>query len=525
MINTTHDVLISGLGPTGAVLAGLLGQRGVKVAVFDSLDDLYPLPRAVGLDHEAMRIVQELGISEQLSKIIDHYRPSEYRGMDGQLIKRLDTEPPPYRLGWEPNYVFNQPKFEYEIRARLDEISNVQVFKKSEVISSEQKDGVVSIEVKHGSDGTVKSYSGRFMVACDGGSSPTRKRLGVELEDLGFDEPWLVVDAIVPKDVSDRLPQTQVQYCEAERPCTFVYCTEDHRRWEIMLDMDEFRTGDFPDEMLWPILSRWIKPGEVKLWRRAAYRFHGLIAKNWRVGNIFLAGDSAHMTPPFMAQGMGQGLRDVHNLAWKIDWVLKGKASDGILDTYELERKPHVRTTTLKAMELGRLICERDPVKAHERDKRLLDEQGGSIKTTFRQQMIPSLTVGLLHKTSSSGSVFPQPFVEVKGKKVRLDDTVGSEFVLFVDLDNTHVNLEDVQKAVAKKPIRVIGVSSHSDTASKSIDAFESVMLKKWFKDNAACIALVRPDKYVYGSVDSLKALEEMLQIFENNFELTTSFA
>lgn len=515
---TTHDVLISGLGPTGAVLAGLLGQRGVRVAVFDKLDALFPLPRAVGLDHEALRIVQELGLAQEIRPFIDHYRPSEYLGMDGQLIKRLDTEPPPHRLGWAPNYVFNQPKFEQAIRTRLEHIAAVDVHTNADVLSIDQDAQGVRVQVKHLKDGSHQHYSARYLVACDGGASPIRKSLGLELEDLGFDEPWLVVDARVPKHVSDRLPQTQVQYCEPARPCTFVYCTQDHRRWEIMLSDEEYRTGDFPDDMLWPILSRWVQPHEVTLWRRAAYRFHGLIAKQWRQGRVFLAGDAAHMTPPFMAQGMVQGLRDAHNLAWKMAHVLQGKADAALLDTYEIERQPHVRSTTLKAMELGRVICERDPDRAKQRDQQLRDEQGGTIQTTYRQQMIPGLTTGLLHGADAlAGKVFPQPWVEQAGADVLLDDQVSPDFVLYHDLARGDVDGEALRAAVQHLPVQVVAVSARSVSNAKGDAAIYSPWLARWMAENAVCVVLVRPDKYVFGGADSMAVAYKLIKELQHS--------
>src|SRR3954470_4888338 len=216
------DVIIVGLGPTGATLAGLLGQRGLDVAVFDRLPDLFPLPRAIGLDHEVMRIAQELGVAERLAPHVSPYRPSEYRGMQGQLIRRLDAAPPPFRLGWAPNYVFEQPAFERAIRARLGELPNVTTKCNADVIAAGQEAEYAWADVRLPGRADPERYVGRYLVACDGGSSPIRKQLGITLQDLGFDEPWLVVDAIVSEQKLADLPQTQVQYCEAGRPATYV---------------------------------------------------------------------------------------------------------------------------------------------------------------------------------------------------------------------------------------------------------------------------------------------------------------
>jgi 3-(3-hydroxy-phenyl)propionate hydroxylase len=499
------DVLIVGLGPTGATLAALLGQRGLRVAVFDRLPDLYPLPRAAGLDHEVMRIAQELQVSARLAPHIAPYRPSEYRGMQGQLIKRLDAAPPPHRLGWAPNYVFEQPAFERTLRARLAELPNVQVATSAEVRDVGQDAGQAWADVVLPGDTEPTRYVAPWLIGCDGGSSPVRKRLGIALEDLGFDEPWLVVDAIVSEAKLAELPQTQVQYCEAERPCTYVVGVGRHRRWEIMLLPGDSLSPDFPPGELWPLLERWLKPGEGEIWRAAAYRFHGLVANEWRRGRILLAGDSAHMTPPFMAQGMVQGMRDALNLAWKLERVIRGRSSARLLDSYQQERRPHVVATTRVAMELGRVICERDPDRARERDARLLAEQGGQVTTGFRQDMIPGLANGLIDRDSpGAGAILPQPLVRAGETFVRLDDVTGRS----VRVVTTDV-LRAAERSALLEALKPLGgvlveLSSPSPHSAGAIHAIEDVpVLAPWLAKLERRFAVVRPDHYVHGTAAS----------------------
>lgn len=496
------DVIIVGLGPTGATLAGLLGQAGVRVAVFDRLPDLYPLPRAIGLDQEAMRIVQQLGLGDRMAPHIAAYRPSEYLGMDGQLIKRLDTLPEPHLLGWAPNYVFDQPAFERVLRSRLDELPGVRVFLQADVEATGQDQAGAWADVRMAGASAVQRFAARYLVACDGGASPVRKRLGIELEDLQFDEPWLVVDALVPDEVASRLPQTQVQYCEAARPATFVVGPGSHRRWEIMLLEGDSLSPEFPDEELWPLLSRWIQPGEVRLWRAAAYRFHGLVAQEWRRDRILLAGDSAHMTPPFMAQGMVGGMRDAHNLAWKLARVLQGRSAPSLLDSYLVERRPHVTQTIQTAMALGRIICERDPGRATERDARLRAQHGGVVKTEFRQNMIPNLEHGIRAASGPlAGVLFPQPRVQAAGFSGRLDDLTGARVRVAV-----HARLSDSERARYLEAIAaldgvLIELGEPGTGVRPCLQVQEaSPLLGPWLDQHGCCAVLVRPDHYVYGA-------------------------
>ncbi|HCP77005.1 MAG: hypothetical protein CML16_02410 [Pusillimonas sp.] len=517
-----YDVIITGFGPTGATLANLLVARGLSVAVFDRLPDLYPLPRAIGIDHEGLRIMQEVGIADALQDSIASYRPSEYRGVDGQPILRLDSAPAPHRLGWAPNYVFNQPALERTLRDRLAGRDGAAVFLEAEVVDSGQDAGSAWVDVRLMGQASVTRYSTAYLVACDGGGSAIRKRLGLELEDLGFDEAWLVIDAIVNDDKLADLPDTQVQYCEPDRPCTFVVGPGNHRRWEVMLLPGEQSAGDYPEAVLWPLLSRWLKPGEGRLWRHAAYRFHGLVARNWREGRTLLAGDAAHMTPPFMAQGMVQGMRDALNLAWKLERVLKGMASDALLDSYERERHPHVVATTNAAMDLGRIICEKDPEKARQRDVDLRARQGGIVKTTIRQNMIPGLTSGLIDETApGAGELFPQPRVVVQDGDRQstgwLDDFVGARSCLLSIGECSQadsIRLQDMAQRINATLICICVEQNNALSCPGMLAKEDGAVMAPWLASLGCRYVISRPDHYVYGAAPDMSALERLVSAY-----------
>jgi 3-(3-hydroxy-phenyl)propionate hydroxylase len=360
-------------------------------------------------------------------------------------------------------------------------------------------------------------FAARYLVACDGGASPIRKRLGITLEDLEFDEPWLVVDALVHDHKLDQLPQTQVQYCEAARPSTFVVGPGRHRRWEIMLLPGDSLSPDFPEAELWPLLKRWIVPGDATLRRAAAYRFHGLVARDWRQGRILLAGDSAHMTPPFMAQGMVSGLRDAHNLAWKLARVLRQQSAPALLDSYMQERRPHVRQTILASMALGRLICERDPQRALARDAQLRQQHGGVVPTEYRQHLIPPLAHGLIARECAlAGGLCPQPRVRAAGFAGRLDDLTGAGLRVVVQGALEQVDRAAYLAALAPlqgglvevlaclPPTPPVPAQASARGAAPAWAVVEDTpLLTPWLAAAGQRVAIVRPDHVVYGSAAS----------------------
>ncbi|MGD9954514.1 MAG: bifunctional 3-(3-hydroxy-phenyl)propionate/3-hydroxycinnamic acid hydroxylase [Candidatus Nanopelagicales bacterium] len=494
---TDVDVLVVGMGPTGVALAGLLGLRGIRTAVFEKAEDLYPLPRAVGMDHEVMRIAQELGVVDELHDHVAPYRPSEYVGVHGELIRRFDQPPPPYRLGWPPMLVFDQPAFERVLRDRIRDMPEVQVFLGTEVTSFGQDESIAWVDVV-GADAAARRVTGRYLVGCDGGSSLVRRDLGVGMQDLGFHEPWLVIDALVDDDAAlARLPECNVQYCQPSRPGTYVRLIGRHRRWEISLEPDELPVGPVDNDAAWTWLEHWIKPGEATIWRAAAYVFHGLVAERWRYGRVFLAGDAAHMTPPFAAQGMAQGMRDAQNLAWKLTAVLAGQAADSLLDTYQRERRPHVVQTTLNTIELGRDICQRDVDLALVRDRKLLREAGGTVPTRVRGSLIPTLSDGLFAtSTPGAGQICPQPPVRAEGRVALSDEVTGAGMRLFLAEDSNESAVAALEKALAP-----IGGTVWS---LRRLGEDEPV-LSDWLADLPAVAALVRPDHCVYGTAGSLE--------------------
>ncbi len=496
-----YDVAVIGYGPVGVTLAGLLGRYGLTVAVIEKSREVFAQPRAVGFDHDAMRIFQRIGAAEALAPHIAPFRDAEYFGVGGRLIQRVRRIPPPYPLTWEPNYTCDQPGIEAVLRAAVAGFPCVDVALGCELAGLNDEGGIVRLELR-ADDGLASSCSAAYVVACDGASSQVRRRLGIELESFDYDEPWIVVDVMVGDEFLAQLPATNVQYCQPERPSTFITCPGNHRRWEFMTLPGEAASGEVGEERLWRLLSRWLKPGQARIWRAAAYEFHALVARDWRRGRVLLAGDSAHMTPPFLGQGMCQGLRDVGNLAWKLERVLRRGADARLLDTYTEERRPHVVETTRRAKEFGRIISERDPGLAQARDARMLAEGGGAPRLLYRQELIPGLAAGLVSAEAPlAGKVFPQPVVrDASGSAVMLDDVTGPEWRLVLSSAASEADLRAIAELAASQAVQAILVGPSTHEAGGVLLVEEKDRLLRTWLEAAGCIgALVRPDHYVFG--------------------------
>jgi 3-(3-hydroxy-phenyl)propionate hydroxylase len=471
------DVLVVGLGPVGATLAALVATRGLATIAIDRDTDVYPLPRAVHFDDEIMRLLQQLGVADEVGRNAVAVPRYEFRASDGSILMSFDPVAEAH-CGWASGYMFHQPSLELAVRDRLATSPNadMRLGWRFEGLSQDGTGVTADVTAPDGS----RTIRARYLVGCDGARSPVREAIGGGLFDYGFDEPWLVIDVKVRPHA--HLPEANVQLCDPDRPVTCVHSGPGRRRWEFMLLPGETAERVVEDDFIRTLLAPF-DCGPVEIERKAVYRFHGLVANRWREGRVLLAGDSAHQTPPFAGQGMCSGLRDAANLAWKLGAVLEGRADGALLDTYQAEREPHARTLIELAIAMGRVVCNLDKEAAVARDRDML--AGGAFGAPPIPPMRPApFAAGcILAGTAGAGEIFPQVTAGRGERRLRLDDALGEGAWL-----------------IAHEPHGVCDPHLAAHQIGDDLLAPFRGALAGWFGKHRAQAVLVRPDRYVFGT-------------------------
>jgi 3-(3-hydroxy-phenyl)propionate hydroxylase len=513
------DVIVAGYGPAGATIAGLLGRRGWRVAVLDQAAAIYDKPRAITADHEVLRVLQEIGIADEVAAMSAPHPGTDYTGLEGQVIKRFYPGPDE-PLGWVQNWMFVQPELEATMRRAVQRMPSVQALLQHQLLDVSQDADIVEARVRRLTDDTTHTLRARWLIAADGASSTVRKQFSPVIEDLAFDEWWLVVDAWVRGPVE--LPPRCVQYCRPSRPGTYIVGPNALRRWEIKMLPGE-TPQQFEDHAeVWRVLGEFVDTSNLEHCRTAIYRFHALVVQQWRHERVFLLGDAAHQMPPFLGQGLCAGVRDAFNLAWKLDAVMLGRATPQLLDTYTEERKRHVRTVVGHAKAFGLIIGELDEHAARERDKRLEVDLLSGKAEMVRARFTPGLEVGLIDRdaegvpTAGAGELFVQPWVREAGAHwQRLDDVVGANFAI-VTTSADVLSALDEEAIASWRALAGRFVCVHDPVTGDMRDTLvlqeREALLSDWLRNLGAVAALVRPDRYVYGVACSAEELRRLVR-------------
>ncbi|MDX1733333.1 MAG: bifunctional 3-(3-hydroxy-phenyl)propionate/3-hydroxycinnamic acid hydroxylase [Halioglobus sp.] len=517
----TYDIAVIGLGPAGCTAAYMFAASGLKVVAIEKGEAVYPLPRAVAMDGEIIRGFQRFGRGAEIFGLMQPPRQGTRLGfanadrewMFGEELADFGNN------GWPPMNGLDQPEVEQHLRDLALAEDNVTAHVGHTVTSVANTASGVSITAVSG-DGTEVDIDARYVLGCDGASSFVRKQLGIGWRDLGYDHDWLVVDVVIKE--GHTLGEDTIQVCDPDRIVTYVCPKDPYRRWEFKLNDGETAEEMLREETIHRLIESWTPAGTYELRRAAVYQFHAATAETWRVGNIFIAGDAAHQTPPFLGQGMNAGMRDVINLAWKFPLVFSGLADDALLDTYFDEREAHAHDLVDWAVAVGQLMDHLTECERARREGREAPQEPRPLQSSAygqgREQ--PPLRAGALiveqvSDTGSTGYLFRQPVVKnTDGREFHLDELLGSGFAV--------VGKTADALAMSEESRAVIDILGGRLVTLEGLEAVRGDFDALFAASDAA---IVRPDRIVFGHTTADVTLDQLIDTLAAKLVLNDTMA
>ena len=497
------DVAIVGAGPTGLTIAHLLGQAGVSVVLVERNPSTVTAPRAVSIDDEALRTMQAIGLAEEVIADVMLDYGSNYFTPNGRCFAKV--EPTTREYGYPRRNAFTQPKLEATLRARLDRYPHVVQLFEHDCESVAEDDGGVSLTLRR--EGRPVDLRAAYVVGADGARSSLRRIIGATLEGSTYRQRWLIVDLAETKE---RFRQTRVM-CDPARPFITLPGPGGIRRYEFMLHENENEEDSSTPEFVHRLLAAAGPDADSPVVRRQVYTFHARKADKWNSRRIYLAGDAAHLSPPFAGQGMNSGIRDAHNLGWKLAAVVKKRLGERLLDTYQRERAPHAWALIELAMNMGRIMM---PTSLR---------QAALVQNAFRAaSLVPPLQAyfaqmkykpkpfyesGFLardEKLALAGRMLAQPWLELRDRsRVRLDSAAGPGFaVVAIGPEAQDISARTDAEAIGLGLMTRIAVVPQKTNLAARED--EDVIAGRDMDDLFRALApkgdllvLLRPDRYV----------------------------
>ncbi|MGW7403024.1 bifunctional 3-(3-hydroxy-phenyl)propionate/3-hydroxycinnamic acid hydroxylase [Streptomyces sp. NPDC054833] len=498
--NSAYDVAVIGYGPTGVTAANLLGAMGLRVVVVERDAEVFSRARAISTDEEVVRIWQRIGLAERLKQDMLAECPLDFVGASGRPFVRV--RPVPRGHGHPPQMFIYQPALEQVLRDGVDRYPDVEVLLRHECLRLRQDADGVELTVVDADD-SVRRLRAAYVIAADGGSSLTRAQLNVGYEGRTYEDRWVVVDTEMLKPWPDH---DKLRFrCDPARPAVDCPTPLGHHRWEFPILPSDDENYLVTDDAVYELVSRYgIGRDNIEVLRATVYSHHVRFAARFRVGRVFLAGDAAHAMPPWIGQGMAAGVRDVANLCWKLDAVLRGELPEAVLDSYEAERKPHVKEVTRRAVFVGRMITERRiPVtRIRNTALRTLDRLPGFGNWLQESSWIPvaQYAQGLQarQRTKASGHQIPQPRVTgPDGNRVRLDDVLGGRWLLL------HGGFAVAQPAWERLGVDVLTVTPVGSRPAEGTVVDSDGVLLPWMNERRVTTLALRPDAYVYAAAST----------------------
>ena len=496
------DVAIIGYGPTGAMMAYLLGRQGISTLVVEPNVAVYEIPRAVHYDGEIQRIFQSVGMIDELKEFSREAGLASFLNGVGWSIFKQDFQKTDKVHHWANSYFFSQVELEKRLRSRVSRCDSVELELGSRLETIEEDEKGITLTVTSNERQQSRVFHCTYLLGCDGANSHTRQLGDFALQDLGCEEPWLVCDLMLDKKID--IDGHIYQICDPRRPVSLIPCEKGHIRWEFMLNKTDDHT-DLENErtvraMMAPHIGRLnpeITSQDGDLVRSKVYRFHALLADKFKCGRVFLLGDAAHQMPPFLGQGLCSGIRDAYNLSWKLGGVLTGQWDAKILETYHSERHTHTQAVTKLAIMHGDIIQTRNYFKAFARDLFLLLGRVIPVLTAaikFGQQWRLGKGLFAEDKGGLNRFMLRQAMIQLNnGEHSLLDDLLSDSFNAIGFNTDVDALMREQNSDFIGTPVACLNLGDHGH----GIDA--QGRLQRWADTHQVAIAILRPDRQIFG--------------------------
>ncbi len=481
-----YDIFIVGMGPVGLYAANVFGHYGYQVCVIEKYEGRVEYPRAIQLDSEIIRCVQSVELQKELLEVLTPSTGLRLISHKGDLMAIFESGGTD---GYSQGNLFYQPELEKVLEQGLERFPNVEICYGTEFLTIDSSDETgVQLTCKEVTTGETKSIFTKFLFGCDGAKSSVRTALGIEEIDFKNEGAILKLD---PTEINNPQPFKHAeQFCSASFPYIRMSAHHGHKRFEYPLfnESDPKReTYEQPEKIKELLAKVGEDPSNLKVEHVVLYKYRSVIQKQWQIGRILLAGDAAHLSPPFVGQGMCAGFRDIMNVAWKIDEIIREISTHDLLNTYQSERQANFQEFLEGAFMVG---------EAYRSDWEEMPFPVPPDK--FLQKPHPPLGEGLFAETEGSHLIFPQTKIQVDGASIFSDDHFGKRWV-FVSLKEVS---EKVKLQLQEKNIPIFILSESMDTDGT---------LRNWLKNFGATCAILRPDKYVFGTGNNAEQLVELV--------------
>ncbi len=496
-LNKVYDIAIIGSGPLSQVCIALSQHHELETVLIKNDENESENYDSLMLDDETMRLLNSLGILEDISEEIFSPYFTDLILPDGKVIQRNLVSRT--NNGYNQINFINQNIFRKALGTEIIKSSKSYVIEKSELINFDLSNNIYELNLRL--DNKLMQLKAHYLIVFDELNSIIKK-FPSKIDDLKYNKDWLIVDLVTSEN--NVLENAFRQVCDPKRPTTQIVTSEKKYRFKFQLlageNKNSFSSKDSVDELLKPYLDK----DQYSILNYYVKNFRGYYCKNIKFDGLFLAGEAAYKIPPYAGHNFNTGIRDILNLIWKIKIKRRSEFSTNILDTYESERLSQIRETIKSSIALGQLI---DSMSIAYQKNISFEE---SIPPEAREQAFGDKSIAA-QSWISNGLYYPDIDDTLLTKRIpnvklmkdsaahELDNIIDFNFAIISDHSLNEEKLISDSEILKNLNIQLINLSEYS---------YSNDFLSELMEVGSI---IVRPDKKIFGVSSSDVSIDKLL--------------